>query len=126
MTVTANAVLVEIAAPGPLDDSGDPTVPVAVWTGRAAGYLKRERRSVVRGGNQVDIRQDVFIILRTTGAPAVVSAGPNWTAHTLVIEDRRTTIPVTRRFTVTAMENRAAGTSVDSIYLELDTETSPA
>lgn len=123
MSVMSNAVLLEIAEPGPLADSGDPTEPVPVWSGRASGYLKRERRSVVRQGNQVDIDQDIFILLRTAGAPAVVKAGPDWTAHTLVIEDRRTATPVTRRFTAKAMENRAAGTLVDSIYVELDTET---
>jgi hypothetical protein len=119
----STAVLLEIAGPGALDDSGDPGAPVPVWTGRAAGYLKRERRSVVRDGNQVDVRQDIFLILRAAGAPVLESAGPDWTASTLVIEDRRTPTAVTRRFTVTAMENRAAGTAVDSIRVELDTET---
>lgn len=126
MPVTANAALLEIARPGALDDSGDPGTPVAVWTGRAAGYLKRERISEVRDGVQADVRKDVFIILRATGAPALEAAGPDWEASTVVIEDQRTPTPVARRWSVVAMENRAAGTTVDSIRLELDTETTPA
>ncbi len=118
-----NAVLTEIATPGPLAPNGDPGDPVSVWTGRASGYLKRVRRSVLSGGAQVRVATDTFTILTSAGAPAAMVAGPDWEASTVVIEDRRASTPVVRRFTVAAMENRAAGTSVDSIRLELEGES---
>lgn len=121
-----NAVLTKIETPGPLTDEGDPGTPVAAWTGRAAGYLKRVARQEVSGGEQITVKEDVFILLRSTGAPIVETAGPDWEATTVVIEDRRTPTPVTRRFTVDGMENRAAGTPVDSIRLQLANERASA
>lgn len=118
-----NALLVEIAQPGPLDRNGDPGAPVAVWSGSAAGYLKRVRRSTVSGGQQVTVHLDVFTLLGSQGAPVLEQAGPDWEASTVVIEDQRGSTPVRRRFTVTEMENRAAGTIADSVRLELDNET---
>jgi len=53
---------------------------------------------------------------------AVEKAGADWEAHTVVIEDQRSTPPVRLRFVVRGMENRQAGTPVDSIRLELDAE----
>lgn len=123
MVGPTNAILREIANPGPVDRNGDPGTPVAVWSGLARGYLKRVRRTVVSGGQNVNVHRDIFTILALAGAPALEQAGPDWEASTVVIEDRRGSSPVTRRFTVTAMENRAAGTLVDSIRLELDSET---
>jgi hypothetical protein len=118
-----NAVLVEIATPGPLDAYGDPGTPVPVWTGRAGGYLKRIRKTVLSGGASVRVATDVFTILDSHAAPILVEAGPDWTASSVVIEDRRTAMSVTRRFRVNAFEHRAAGTEVDSCRLELEGET---
>lgn len=120
-----NAVLTQIASPGPLDRHGDPGAPVVTWTGRAPGYLKRTRRSVLSGGAQVRVVVDTFTVLATAGAPASQVAGADWEASTVVIEDRRSSTPISRRFRVAAMENRAAGTRVDSVRLELEGETTP-
>lgn len=117
-----NAVLVEIAGPGPIQANGDPGVPVTVWTGRVAGYLKRTRRQVVSGGQSVNVHRDTFTLLRSQGAPVVEETGGDWEASTVIVEDNRTPEVKRRRFTVRGMENRAAGTAVDSIRLELDSE----
>lgn len=122
MSVLANAVLTAIYAPGSPDEYGDTTDGSVLWAGRASGYLKRSRRSVVSGGRELQIRRDVFTILATAGAPVLTVAGPDWEATTVTIEDQRVSPPVTRRFTVVAMEDRAAGTIVDSVRLELDRE----
>lgn len=119
-----NAVLIEIATPGPLADNGDPGTPVTVWTGRAAGYLKRARRNILAASAQVIVATDTFTILDSELAPAIEDAGPDWSASSVVIEDMRTGTVVRRRFTVNAMEHRAAGTIVDSVRLELQAEAS--
>lgn len=117
-----NAVLVEISTPGPLDAFGDPGTPVVAWTGRAGGYLKRVRRNVLSGGATVRLTTDTFTILDSAAAPVIEEAGPDWTASTVVIDDMRTSTPVRRRFTVNALEHRAAGTIVDSLRIELEGE----
>lgn len=119
-----NAVLTEIRGPGTLDAYGDPADDGPVlWSGRAAGYLKRTRKSVLSGGAQVDVKTDVFWLLDSAGAPVLQTAGPDWEAATVVIEDRRVaSSPVTRRYTVNAMEHRQAGTPVDNLRLELDAD----
>lgn len=131
MTAT-NAVLTKITGAGAPDRYGDPGAGQVLWSGRAAGYLKRVRRSVLSmrlsvegsgGGVQTDVRVDIFTILASASAPVVEVAGPDWEATTVEIEDQRTSPPVVRTFTVTAMENRAAGTIADSVRLELDQET---
>lgn len=117
-----NATLVEIAAPGPLDTNGDPGEPETVWTGRARGYLKRVRRQTISGGVNVRVKRDIFTVLRTTGAPALEQAGGDWEAYTVLIDDERTSETQQLRYTVRGMENRAGGTPVDSVRLELDTQ----
>jgi hypothetical protein len=117
-----NAALVEIARPGPLATNGDPGTPVVVWTGVAKGYLKRTRRMVVSGGENVPVKRDVFTLLNRAGAPVVEKAGGDWEAHTVVLEDLKFSPAVKLRFVVRGMENRAAGTPVDSIRLELEGE----
>ncbi len=120
-----NAVLLKIQGPGPLDNYGnpDPANPTVLWQGQAAGYLKRERRTIVSGGLSVNVKRDVFTALDSAGAPVLEQSGGDWDASTVVIEDRRTQPVQTRRFTVNAFEHRAAGTVADSIRLELDQET---
>lgn len=118
-----NATLVEIAKPGPLAPNGDPGAPVAVWKGKARGYLKRVKRMALSGGENVLVRRDVFTLLRTEGAPVVEQAGADWEAYTVVIEDKRTNAPEQHRYVIRGMENRAAGTPVDSIRLELDPQS---
>lgn len=125
-----NAILLEIRAPGALDihgrQAGDG--PVA-WTGRAACYLKRIRKlaasnEAVTGGIpavQTVKKTDVLWLLNNAGVPLVEQAGPDWEGSTITVLDQRTTTPVTRVFKVLAMENRAAGTIVDNVRLELGT-----
>lgn len=133
MTVTANATLTEIRGPGTIDLHGRRTADGAVlWTGRAAAYLKRVRRMVLttgmREGMQTGVqamaKTDVLWLLGSTGAPVVEQAGPDWEGSTVTVEDNRTGTPVTRVFQVLGMENRAAGTIVDNVRLELGTPTS--
>lgn len=119
-----NATLTEIAQPGPLGPNGDPGDPVVVWSGRARGYLKRLRRTVISGGQDVRLKRDIFTVLNSAGAPPVETAGPDWEACTVVIDDERELTTRTRRYAVRGAENRAAGTPVDSIRLELDAEAS--
>lgn len=117
-----NATLIEIARPGTLAANGDPGEPVTVWTGRARGYLKRTRRQALSGGVSIAVRKDTFTLLASQGAPVIEQAGGDLEAYTVVVADERTSIIQQRRFTVRGMENRAAGTIVDSIRLELDHE----
>lgn len=126
MAPVTNAILTAITGPGSPDDYGDPGAGGALWQGRAAGYLKRVSKTIVSGGREVRVRRDIFTILATAGAPVLEVAGADWEATTVTIEDRRGSTPVTRSFRVGAMENRAAGTSLDSVRLELDDETIPA
>lgn len=118
-----NAVLTKISGAGKPDRYGEPGEGSELWIGRASGYLKRERRTVTSGGQQVNVRRDIFTILASAGAPVLEVAGPDWEASKVEIEDHRASDPVVRTFTVTAMENRAAGTIADSVRLELDQET---
>lgn len=132
MSVLANAVLLEIREPGAPLDNGDPNPEGGslLWSGRAAGYLKRVRRSqTVRGdvsgtgtgvSLQIPVRLDIFTILDSAGAPVIATAGADWEASTVLIEDQRTATPVLRRFTVASMEHRQAGTIADSVRLELE------
>jgi hypothetical protein len=122
VSVLTNATLIEIARPGALAANGDPGDPVVVWSGAAAGYLKRIRSASVSGGETTYVRRDTFTLLASAGAPVLEQAGANWEAYTVVIDDQRGLSAVRRRFTVRGMENRAAGTPVDSIRLELDRE----
>jgi hypothetical protein len=128
MNVNVNATLLEVRGPGALDAHGDPDpTGTVLWSGRARGYLKRARKQ----GQKTSLRSattteradpgltDTFTILRTALARAVEQAGPGWEATTVLIEDQRATPPVTRRFTVQGMENRAVGSIVDSVRLEL-------
>lgn len=120
MTTLANSILTQIAAPGPADREGAPGAQVEVWSGRAAAYLKRVRRSKVSGGQQVAVKTDVLTILDSAGAAAALAAaGAGWEASIVTVEDRRQLVPVVRVFNVAAAEHRQAGTIADSVRLEL-------
>jgi hypothetical protein len=128
MNVVANAVLTSIIGPGTtLEPNGDPSEGEEIWTGRAGGYIKREKRSRKVGDQYERGHIDVFTILTAAGAPnATVLAGADWEACSVVIEDQRTVPSVTRQFRVTAAENRAAGTIADSLRIELEAESAVA
>lgn len=117
----ANATLTAINGPGAPDAYGDTTDGSELWTGEARGYLTRIARTVVSSGEQLFIKQDIFALPRTESAPILEAAGPDWTATSITIEDRRDPAgAVTRTFRVKAMEDRAAGTILDHIRLELE------
>lgn len=124
MSFLTNAVLTAIEAPGAPDAYGDPTsTGTAVWAGRASAYLKRSRRSLVSGGQQMVVRTDILYVLDVDSpSNALAAAGASWEACTITIQDLRTGTPVARRFQVSAAEHRAAGTTVDSARLELVAE----
>jgi hypothetical protein len=118
-----NAALLAINLPGTPDSYGDvATAGASAWQGRASGYLKRIRRRVVSGGEVTVVNLDVFWTRDAAGSAIAEAAGDQADATTVLIEDRRTAIPVTRRFRVVGMEHRAAGTAVDNLRLELDDE----
>lgn len=118
-----NAVLTQINGPGTIDRAGDvETAGTAIWTGRAGACLQRRDRRVVTPEGMTLVEADVLIVPRSSGAPVSELAGDQARATTVVVEDRRTGTAVTRRFRVVGVENRAAGTMVDSVRLELDDE----
>lgn len=125
----SNAVLTGISTPGALDSHGRPTSSSTVWTGEATGYLKRIHRAVpMHRGSQSGVptgaeivKTDVFWILGGAGAPPAEVAGADWEGSTVTIIDQRTSPPVTRTFRVVGMENRAIGSPVDNVRLELAT-----
>lgn len=118
-----NALLLEVAGPGTPDEYGDvATGGAATWTGRVPAHLIRERSRQVSGGAVVSVERDVLVVLGSHGAPVGAVPGDQAQATTVLVEDRRTQTPVTRRFRVIAAENRAAGTPADSLRLELADE----
>ena len=128
MTILANAALTAITAPGTPDIYGNVTPGAPVWIGRAPCYLKRATdtdptsRSTVPGGDsppQSLTLTDEAFILATTGAPVVEVAGPDWSGTTVTILDMRARPYTARTYLVAEMENRAAGTIVDSVRLGL-------
>jgi hypothetical protein len=121
MNVFTNALLLEVRAPGAIDRTGAVGVGTVLWTGRAGGYLKRQRAQTKRSGEEDKGRMDTFTILRSQ-APVLEQAGPNWKATTILVEDHRGQTPVQRHFTVQGMEDRAVGSIVDSVRLELSNE----
>lgn len=117
----ANATLTAIATPGSPDRNGDPTTGTPIWTGAAPGYLTRIDRTILNDGQQTTVKLDVFALPRTVGAAILEVAGPDWTATTVTIEDRRNPDAIASfTFRVRAMEQRAAGTALDHIRLELE------
>lgn len=117
----SNATLVKIETPGAPDAYGEPGAPTATWTGRADGFLERQDHQEVSGGEQVRIDVTTFLLFDAAGAPVTEVAGPNWSGSTVVIEDGRQAVVVTRRFSVIGMEHQQDNT-LDSILLTLDNE----
>jgi hypothetical protein len=117
----ANAVLVEIAAPGPLASNGDPGTPVVIWTGEAPGVLERKRSEGTSGEREAKNLTNTLRVYDAV-APADELAGASWGASTVVIRDETRPTPVTTRWTVQGTAKETEGT-LDSITLELDGET---
>lgn len=119
-----NAVLVEIRKAGEPDRTGKITIPGnPMWVGAASGYLRRDAKTVVSGGQSVHVKTDEFFIRDLAGVPVIETPGARWEASTVLIDDLRTGSVVRRRFTVRSMRHAAAGTAVDSLKLELTGET---
>lgn len=119
---TCNARLLKVTGPGVPDRNGDPGEGTVLWTGEAPCWLERQRHDEISGGRQVPVRQDSLVVL-DVDVPPVMVAGPDWEATTVKVRDERVAgSPVTSTFTVKAAEHAAFGL-VDSVRLELDTET---
>ena len=124
MSVAANSTLTAIIGPPALDDYMQPTgTGTSLWTGRAPAYLKRARRGSQDQGVERKGATDTLFVLDTSLAPILEAAGRDDEATTVTIEDHRVATSITRTFTVLGVEHRAAGTSVDSVRIDLDRET---
>ena len=119
-----NCYLTAIVGPADVDDYMQPTgTGTSLWTGRAPAYLKRARRGAQDQGMERKGATDTLFVLDAALAPVLETAGREGEATTVTVVDSRTATTVTRTFTVLGMEHRAAGTSVDSVRLDLDRET---
>ena len=119
-----NCYLTAIVGPADVDDYMQPTgAGTSLWTGRAPAYLKRARRGAQDQGMERKGATDTLFVLDAALAPVLEAAGRDDQATTVTVEDHRVATTVTRSFTVLGVEHRAAGTSVDSVRLDLDRET---
>ena len=119
-----NAYLTAITGPASVGDYMQPTGPgSSLWTGSAPAYLKRARRGSQDQGVERKGATDTLFVLDTSLAPILEAAGREGEATTVTVEDHRVATTVTRTFTVLGVEHRAAGTSVDSVRIDLDRET---
>ena len=130
-----NCYLTAITGPASVGDYMQPTGPgSSLWTGRAPAYLKRARRGAQDQGMERKGATDTLFVLDASLAPVLEAAGSDdqatsvtvedhRIATTVTVEDHRVATTVTRTFTVMGVEHRAAGTSVDSVRLDLDRET---
>lgn len=115
----ANATMVEIAEPGPLEPNGDAGAPSPVWAGEARCHLSRDQIAVVRDGAETQEDIDVVRIFDGSGAPVDFVRGPDWSATSVVIDDERRAEPIRQRWTVVGVDRDADGT-LDSVRLILD------
>jgi hypothetical protein len=130
--VRGNAVLLEITGPGPADAYGDAGTGAAVWVGRLAGHLEETNRQVVSrgsqsldggaGGQTTKVETTVLHVIGGRVLPEI-QPGEASAAATVLLEDRRPLQPRARRFQVIGVERYAMGARVDSIRLELGSET---
>ena len=119
-----NCYLTAIVGPSEVDDYMQPTgAGSTLWTGRAPAYLKRARRGAQDQGVERKGATDTLFVLDTSLAPILEAAGREGEATTVTVDDSRTATAVTRTFTVLGVEHRAAGTSVDSVRIDLDRES---
>lgn len=116
-----NCFIVEVNAAGDVDDYGDITgVGSTVWSGRAAGHIRRQRQRIYNESGFTLEDKDAVIVRDVYGLMATdFSAGDQRTATTVLIEDCRVVPSVTVRYTVDSVEHRAGGTICDSLKLML-------
>jgi hypothetical protein len=124
-----NSTLLAVEAHGALDRRGSPTGPgAALWTGSADGYLERNERLLEGAGmvsqndrREISQRAHRLILFRISGAPLNEIGGPDSTAETILLQDRRDpTSPATHRWTIVGTEYNARGMDADNIILTLD------
>lgn len=124
-----NALLLAVEPAGPLDRHGRPTAAGApTWTGSAPGFLERNERLLEGSGavsqsdpREISQRAHRLILFRIDGAPLSEISGPDTTAETIVLEDRRDAdAPVTHRWAIVGTEYNARGLPGDNIILTLD------
>lgn len=119
----SNAVLIEIAAPGPLAGNGDPGTPVVIWSGEAPGALDRTIDEGTSGERERQKKTVTFHVYDAV-APADELSGASWGASTVVIRDETYPTPKTSRWTVSGLSKETEGT-LDGVTLELIGETTP-
>jgi hypothetical protein len=119
----SNAVLLQIASPGPLAGNGDPGTPVPAWEGEARGALERTQKESTQGDRERQGKSVTFHVYDAI-APADELAGANWGATTVVIRDESYPTPKTSRWTVNGLSKETEGT-LDGVTLELIGETTP-
>lgn len=122
LTGISNARLTQIATPGALGDSGDPGSPAVGWSGSAVAFLERQDHDVLSGGAQVKLQTTTLRVFDEAGAPvALLRTGADWEAATVVVEDMRQAVTVTKRWTIAGMEYESDQT-LNSVLLTLNDE----
>lgn len=124
-----NASLLAVEQPGTLGRDGRPEAAgAAIWTGAAAGYLERNEQLLEAAGTvsqtdqrELSTRAHRLILFAVEGAPMTEIGGPDSTAQTIVVQDRRDPAsPVKHRWTIVGTEYNARGMVGDNIILTLD------
>lgn len=122
----ANAALrtVRSAPAGTVDAYGDTSSPTpatapAVWAGDAPAHLRRVRRMARAGAHDALVEVDELVVRRRDVA-AFARPGSSILGAIVEVDDHRAMgAPERLAFRVTGAELRAAGTTVDSVRLEL-------
>lgn len=119
----ANAVLLEVSAPGEMDDFGKVAAAgTVVWEGEHEAQLQRARRTVVTDEGNTPVEADVLIVRKPPAEVATVRPGDDGQGMTVLVEDRRIADePKKARFRVSFAEHRGKG-SAESVRLELADE----
>jgi hypothetical protein len=115
-----NARLLQVNAAGAGDDYGDvAAVGSQIWAGDVGAALRRDRKAIEVDGVMETIESDVIIVRKPPAALASLTPGDQQSAHTVLVEDRRSTSAVQKRWHIVEVENRASGHESDSLRLVL-------
>lgn len=121
----SNCALIEIAEPGTLDGYGEPGTPVVTWTGDVRAHLLTEDKDVLSSNVQVEVKKTTLRVFDSVGAPpALLHAGADWEAASVVVRDERGAVPVERRWTVVGFEHES-DQSLNSVLLTINDERDP-
>lgn len=129
----ANATVLDVRKPTTVggvgyDDDGE-VIPAAadvgdpVWEGELEdSQLRRERRTVVSGGQSTRVDRDVLMVRRPPPALTDAEAGTDpGGGYTVLVRDERKQPFVTRRFRITAVEHGGIRAS-EAVRYELEDE----